>query len=287
MKILITGANGQLGSEICRVSTHENYGAYLGNYEDIEGTQFTKLDITDRDKFLEIAKKIRPDWIIHCAAMTNVDLCEVQRDAALAVNVDGTRNAIDASKAVGTDILYVSTDFIFDGKKGYYKEDDVPNPLNFYGDTKLAGERLVGELDKHLIIRPSVIYSKRKGNFFSWALESLKNGEARVVTDQINSPTLNTELAECILELVCKGVNGVYNTVGDERISRYDFVKRVANVFNFDDSRIIPIRTNQLNQKAVRPADSSLDTTKIKGLGIKFSNVENALKKIKKQIETD
>jgi dTDP-4-dehydrorhamnose reductase len=286
MKILITGGSGQLGSEVCRLSSYDTYGTYLKDYESIGGTKFTQLDITDRKGFLNVVRKIKPDWIVHCAAMTNVDLCEDERDNAWQINVNGTKNAVEASKLVESNLIYISTDYVFDGKKGFYKENDMPNPLSHYAKTKLAGEKLlVKNLDRYIIVRSSVIYSKRKGNFVSWILNSLKNGKVRIVADQTNSPTLNTELSEAILKLIDVDANGVYHAASDERISRYDFAKKIARVFNLDESAIIPIKTEQLNQKAIRPMDSSLDTSKIKRLGIKFSNVSDALKKLKKQME--
>lgn len=285
MKIFVTGSDGQLGSEICRVSTHKNYGSYLNDYENVRGTNFIQLDITDRRKFLDLAKKIKPDWIIHCAAMTNVDLCEEQKNMAWSVNVNGTKNAVEASRLAKSNFVYMSTDYVFDGKNGFYTEGDIPNPLNHYAKTKLAGERFVEGLDKYILIRSSVIYSKRKNNFISWVLDSLKNGSVKAVIDQINSPTLNTELAECILKLINKDVNGLYHVAGDERISRHDFAKKIAKIFGFNEEAIEPIKTEQLNQKAMRPKDSSLDTSKIKKLGIKLSNVNDALKKLKKQME--
>lgn len=284
MKILVTGAEGQLGSEIYRLSNHENYATYINAYEAVRDTKFIQLDITDKKEFLNIVEKIKPDWIIHCAAMTNVDLCEEKKDMAWATNVGGTKNAIEACRLGKSNLVYISTDYIFDGNKGNYKEEDMPAPLNYYGETKLAGERLIEKLDKYIIVRSSVIYSKRANNFATWVLNSLKSGQIKVVTGQINSPTLNTELAECILKLIDKDVSGIYHAAGDERISRYDFAKRIAKVFNFDERAIIPIKTGQLNQKALRPRNSSLDTSKIKRLGIKLSNVSDALKKLKRQM---
>ena len=176
MKILVTGAGGQLGSEVCRLSSYDTCGTYLKDYKNIDSTKFTQLDITDRRKFLDVVRKIRPDWIIHCAAMTNVDLCEEQKDKAWSVNVDGTKNVIEASRLVKSNFIYISTDYVFDGKKGFYREDDIPNPLSHYAKTKLAGEKLVETSGRYIIVRSSVIYSKKKGNFVSWVLDSLKNG---------------------------------------------------------------------------------------------------------------
>jgi len=285
MRIFVTGAEGQLGSEICRISEHENFGTYLEEHEALNNTTYVQLDITNRERVFETIKKLKPKWIIHCAALTNVDMCEVQRDATWSVNVEGTKNIADASRAIGAKVLYVSTDYIFDGKKGMYKEEDEPNPLNYYGKTKLEGEKIVQGLKDSIIIRSSVMFSRDKPNFLLWVLRKLKEGEIGIVTDQINSPTLNTELAECILKLIEMDVTGVYHTAGDERISRFNFARKIAETFGFDKSMIKPIKTEQLNQIALRPVDASLDITKVKSLGIKFSDIKTALEKLKEQME--
>jgi dTDP-4-dehydrorhamnose reductase len=287
MKLFITGADGQLGSEICRLSKHENFGTFLKEHDNITNTNFVQLDITNGEHVFETIKKIKPDWIIHCAAITDVDFCEEHEDIAKSVNVGGTKNLINASKFIRASFLYVSTDFVFDGKNGMYKETDQPNPLSIYGVTKLEGEKIVQELNNHIIARTSVIYSRYENNFVLWLLSKLKakDNNITIVTDQINSPTLNTELAECILRLIEISARGIYHTAGDERINRFDFSQKIAKIFGLDNSLIKPIKTKQLKQKAIRPLDASLDTSKIKSLGIKFSNVENALKKLKLQIE--
>lgn len=285
MRIFVTGAEGQLGAEICRISKHDNFGTYLEKHGTLINTEYVQLDITKRELVFETIKKIEPEWVIHCAALTDVDLCEQQQDAAWSVNVNATKNITDASKAVGAKVLYVSTDYVFDGKKGMYKEYDQPNPLNYYGKTKLEGEKVIQSLNNSIIIRSSVMYSRDRHNFLLWVLDKLKEGEIGIVTDQINSPTFNTELAECILELIKIDATGLYHTAGDERISRFDFGRKIAETFGFDNSLIKPIKTAQLNQKARRPVDASLDISKVKKLGIKFSNVENALKKLKEQMK--
>lgn len=285
MRLFVTGVGGQLGSEICTLSKHENFGTYLKEHENLSNTEYIKLDVTKREKVFDTIKKIRPDWIIHCAAITDIDLCEEQNKVAWLVNVEGTKNIIDTSKIVGANVLYVSTDYIFDGRQGMYKENDKPNPLNYYGKTKLEGERIVQSLSRFIIVRSAVIYSRNKPNFVLWVLDKLKSGEVSIVTDQTNSPTLSTDLADSILKLIEKDVTGVYHAAGDDRISRYDFAIKIAEAFDFDKRLIVPIKTVQLNQKALRPRDSSLDTSKIKSLGITFSNINDALKKLKRQME--
>jgi len=281
MRLLVTGADGQLGSEICRLSAHDTYGTYLNSHADGGKTKFVRLDITDQAAVSETLRRLKPDWVVHCAAMTGVDACETNMDAARNVNVGGTKNLVHACEAAGAAMVYISTDYVFDGKKGNYKETDAPNPLNYYARTKLEGEVIASTLEKHVIVRSSVIFSAKENNFVSWVLESLKAGRTKVVTDQINSPTLAAELAECVLELIGKNAQGVYHAAGAERISRYDFARKIAKAFGADEKLIVPIRTAELRQKAVRPADSSLDIEKVKRLCIVFSNVDGALRKLK------
>jgi len=287
VRLVVTGAGGQLGSEICRLSAQETYGTYLGSRPAPVGrANLIEMDITDVDAVGKVFASLRPDCVVHCAAMTSVDSCETDKYTAWEVNVDGTKNIVRACGKYGASLVYISTDYVFDGTKGNYVETDVPNPLNHYARTKLAGEMLAGTLGNHLILRSSVMFSSGGKNFVSWVRDSLSKGQTKIVTDQINSPTLAAELADAVLKLVELKATGVYHTAGDERISRYDFAKTIANIFGLDASRITAARTAELFQKAVRPADSSLKIEKVKKLGIVFSNAEKALRKLKEMEDT-
>ena len=286
MRMIVTGSSGQLGSEICRLSTHETYGTYLGDLPRAGRAKPMRMDITDAEAVNKVFASVKPDCVVHCAAMTSVDSCETDKDMAWEVNVDGTKNIVRACSKFGASLVYISTDYVFDGKKGNYVETDVPNPLNHYACTKLAGEMLARTLDKHMILRSSVMFSAGGNNFVSWVRDSLSKGQTKIVTDQINSPTLATEMAETVLRLVELDATGVYHTAGAERISRYDFAKAIAKVFGLDASRITAAKTAELGQKAVRPVDSSLKIAKVKKLGITFSNVEKALRKLKEMEDT-
>jgi dTDP-4-dehydrorhamnose reductase len=279
--MIVTGAGGQLGSEVCRLSTHETYGTYLGERPHSGKAKLVQMDITDAAAVSKVFSSVKPDVVVHCAAMTNVDSCETQKDIAWDVNVDGTKNIVRACGKSGASLVYISTDYVFDGKKGNYAETDVPNPLNHYARTKLAGEMLASTLGRHMILRSSVMFSSGGNNFVSWVRGSLLKGKTMIVTDQVNSPTLATEMAEAVLRLVELDATGVYHTAGAERISRYDFAKKIAMAFGFDEKLIVPIKTDELHQKAVRPRDSSLDIAKVKKVGIAFSNADGALEKLK------
>ncbi len=282
MKILITGAHGLLGTKLMKI---------LSKKFDVIGTDIKdsdyQLDISIKKKVIVLFNKIKPDIIIHCAAYTDVDGCEINKKQAYNVNVIGTKNIAKASELINAKLMYISTDFVFDGKKGNYNEKDKPNPLSYYAQTKYEGEKFVREHPNHLIARSSVLYGYNHENdnfnFTKWIIDSLKEGkQLRIVTDQINSPTLIDDIAYALIKLFDK--NGIYNVVGPEAMSRYGFAVKIAEVFGFDKKLITPITSKEFPQKAVRPKDVSLDISKIKKLGIKMSNVKKGAMKIKKQM---
>jgi len=280
---LVTGAGGLLGERI--IELDENAIGLYYTRKPLIDRNLIKLDITNRKEVFKIFKDFQPKCVIHCAALTNVDYCEEHKKEAYTVNVEGTKNVVDACKEIGAKLVYVSTDFIFDGKKGSYKESDKPNPLSYYGFTKLKGEEFVRKLENYVIARTSVIYGPNKSNFVFWVLESLRKGKKiKVVTDQYNSPTYNLDLAKALLKLSEKG-HGIYHTAGSERISRYEFAKRIAKIFNLDSDLIEKITSHELMQKAKRPFDSSLNVEKIKkDFDIIFSDTLNGLKMMKKEV---
>jgi len=161
--------------------------------------------------------------------------------------------------------MYISTDYVFNGEKGYYKEDDLPDPINYYGLTKLKGEDVVKKICNNFVIaRTSVIYGVNKINFVLWVIDQLKKKkQVNIVKDQYVSPTLNIDLAEQILGLIEKDARGIFHTSGGERINRYYFTMIIADVFGLDKKLINPVRMKDMKWHAKRPADSSLDVSKI------------------------
>jgi len=268
MRILVTGATGLLGSKLVEKLVRRGYHVYSGynKREPINGEPI-KVDITKNDEIEKVFEVSKPDVVIHAAALTNVDECEMNKELAWKTNVIGTKNITNMSKRYNAFLIYISTDYVFDGKKGMYREDDEPNPINYYGFTKLKGEEEVMELSNYSIVRTSVIYGSApasgKTNFALWVIENLrKRKEIKVVTDQWNSPTLNINLADMIIELLEKRLNGIYHLAGATRISRYDFARLLAKVFGLDESLIIPITSDKITWVARRPQDSSLDISK-------------------------
>jgi dTDP-4-dehydrorhamnose reductase len=209
---------------------------------------------------------MQPDVIIHTAALTNVDYCENHQKEAWKINVEGTKNIVEKCMEINAKLVYISSDYIFDGNSGPYKEDANPNPINFYGATKLEGEKLVSSLPHYLIIRTTWVFDCNfdEKNFAIRLVNNLKNGlQVKVPNDQFGNPTLARNLADAIIELISKNKNGIYNIVGLNRLSRYEFALKLANTFGFDKKLILGVTTEQLSQIAKRPKLAGLIPDKV------------------------
>ena len=264
MKIFITGGSGLFGSKVAEIAQARGDEVFSGYAHNLpEYGRAVKFDLLDEKTISELVGKIEPEVIIHSAALTDVDRCEREQELAYKMNVDGTRAIATAAEKAGSFLIYISTDYVFDGLCGMYREDDRPNPVSYYGYSKLQGEQFC----RGCIARTCVIYGSRpasgKVNFALWLLSNLNSGkEVRVVTDQFITPTLNTNLAAMVLEAADRRLCGVYNLVGATRISRYDYALELAREFDLDKSLILPSRMADLTWAAKRPIDSSLDTSK-------------------------
>lgn len=286
MKILVVGGSGLLGVKVHKLLEENNHDVYVTYHQNpIEKENCFQLDITKKDDVLNIFKKINLEVVILAAAYTDVDGCEKNKEKAFEVNVKGTINVANTVEKMGIKLVYVSTDYVFDGKKGLYKEEDPVNPINYYGQTKLEGEESVKNIcNNYIIARTSVIYGSNKRNFVTWVIEKLKNKEPiRIVTDQFVSPTLNIDLAEQILGLINKDVRGIFHTAGGQRISRYEFCRIIADVFGLDKNLINPIKMEDMSWIAKRPVDSSLDVSKISRIKKPYI-VKEALKMLQDDI---
>ena len=290
MKLLITGASGLLGTKLCEIAlrkNHEVYSAY-SQHRPLYGTP-VKLDILDLKAEQQILDKIKPQGVVHAAALTDVDKCEMEKELAWKTNVEATTNLVRLCKEHDAYLVYVSTDYVFNGEKGTYKEMDDPAPINHYGLTKLKGEEAVQTLNKYCIVRGSVIYGSTpatgKTNFALWLLDKLrKKEEVKIITDQWNSPTLNVSMAEMILQILEKRVNGIFHLAGATRLSRYEFAEHLAETFNLDPKYIKPVQSEHIKWIAKRPKDSSLDVNKAKRtLAIKPLEIREALEIMKKE----
>lgn len=285
MRILITGGSGLLGSRIAEIALreHEVYAGYCHNKP--EFGEPVKLDLA-KDTDLEVIYNIKPEFIIHTAALTNVDECEANKALAYKINAEGTKRVVEIANELGAFLVYVSTDYVFSGDKGMYKEDDEPNPIDYYGYTKLLGEKYCD-----CIARPCVIYGAKpasgKVNFALWLIDNLRNRkEVKIVTDQFITPTINTNLAKMLLEVAGRELKGVFHLAGATRVSRYDFALQIANKFGLDKDLIIPSRMAEMKWIASRPKDSSLDTSKAsRYLKEKPYDLDRALRVLKEEME--
>ncbi len=291
MKLLITGASGLYGSKLAQLALARGIEVYSSDIQSLSVFgEFVKLDISGKTQVDESFKAIKPDVVVHAATLTDVDKCETNKELAWKINVEGTKNIVEAAHDAGSFLIYISTDYVFSGEKGLYKETDKPDPINYYGVTKLKAEEIVQTQAEYFIARPSVIYGSTpaagKVNFALWLIETLRKGErVKIVTDQWNTPTLNTNLAEMTLEVVERQLTGIYHLCGATRVSRLEFATSIANAFGLDPSLIDPVLSSQFTWPAKRPMDSSLDTSKAqKALQSKPLVMAEALKQLKSEL---
>lgn len=272
MKILITGAEGQLGRDLVKVLSdrHQLFPFDLD------------LDITDYSKIISTIPSVKPDLVIHAGAMTDVDGCELNPDLAFKVNALGTQNVALACQQSNAKIVYLSTDFVFDGRKREpYTEFDTPNPLSVYGKSKLAGENyLTSLLPEHYIIRTAWLYGKEGKNFVKTILKlAEEKDELRVVNDQVGSPTYSYDLAEMIAKIIETDFFGIYHVTNAASISWYEFAQKILEMAGKGGVKIIPITSDELNRPAPRPAYAVLRNyvLELRGIG-KMRHFEEALK---------
>jgi len=295
-RILVIGSNGLLGQKVAEQLVRGSAARItLASVEDVPvrdllSTEYIRLDLTVRKDVREVVGTVNPDVIINCAAMTNVDACETERDMAWKINVSGVEHLVEAARGKGATIVHVSSDYVFDGKSGPYTEDDRPEPLSYYGKSKLASENALRTSGlPHFIARTMVLYGIAPGvkaNFALWLIKSLNAGQTvRIVDDQIGNPTLVDDLAFGLLRAVELGKSGVYNIAGRDIVTRFEFAVRLAKFFGLDPKLIHPIKTAQLRQPAARPLRSGLITLKAEvDLGLKPSTIEEGLAILKSQL---
>ncbi len=272
-RVLITGVNGLLGQKLSIAFTpnrYELFGIDLAPKKTLEilPLQYHQLDLTERKETVELIKEINPDVIVHTAALTDVDGCERKKEYCWKINVDATNNVIDGGKPSKAHIIFISSDYIFDGSAGPYSETDQPNPLSYYGKTKLASENILrGQSDPWTIIRTIVLYgfgAKLRASFITWLLKELRAGNpVRIVDDQWGNMALADDLANAIERCVNLNKTGIYNVGSSDFMSRYEFAQKTAEIFELDASLITPIKTSDLKQLAERPLKSGLTIEKV------------------------
>ena len=263
MKLLITGANGQLGHELVR--------ATIAAGHEVVATSHETFDITDKlavDAAITVA---RPDVVIHAAAWTAVDACESDPDKAMLVNGTATKYIADAAHAVGAHVVYISTDYVFDGSKtSAYDEEDAPNPQSVYGASKLEGERALGAIDA--IVRIAWVCGFYGSNMVKTILRLAEQPQLKFVDDQIGNPTFADDAAEMIVRIATEKRSGTWHVTNQGDVSWYEFAREVLMAAGFDASKVAPIKTHELQppRPAKRPFNSVLNNTSLKRAGIEL-----------------
>jgi dTDP-4-dehydrorhamnose reductase len=265
MKILISGCDGQLGSDCEQV---------LRTNHDVVGVDLKDMDITDLAVVKKVTGHVRPDVVVNCAAYTNVDACETDRSLAWKVNVQGPGNLASMVDKYGGRLMHVSTDYVFDGRKDPfepYLEDDEPNPLSYYGRTKLEGEMAVRQAtDHYLILRTAWLYGVRGHNFLKTMLKLALNhpeGAIKVVNDQFGSPTWSHTLALQIAKLVQVNGQGIYHATSEGHCTWYELAKYFLETVGVPHV-LVPCATEDYPTPAPRPRNSVLENRQLKDKGI-------------------
>lgn len=261
MKVLITGAGGGLGRDLL---IHLQAAGY-----EVHGFDRRKLDVTDADRVRATMMRLKPDAVIHAAAYTAVDQAETESDACYRVNVLGTRNVAIAAEETGAKLVYISTDYVFDGEKGeLYQEYDLPKPINRYGYTKYAGELLVRSLSSRwYIVRVSWLYSAHGNNFVKTMLQlAAEREEIQIVDDQIGSPTYTADVARFLAELLRTSYYGIYHATNRGSCSWYEFAREIFALKGLT-VKLEPVSTDEFPRPAKRPRYSVLDHMSIRAQG--------------------
>lgn len=269
MKILVTGANGMLGQDLCPILEDEGF--------DVIETDIDNLDVTNKKCSEDFIMKEKPDIIIHCAAYTNVDEAEENEEKAYEINANGTKNIAEICKKNDITLIYISTDYVFDGtKETKYLPSDKTNPINVYGKSKVAGEEAVKRCNKHYIVRTSWLYGHHGRNFVETMISLKDKEEVKVVDDQTGCPTWSVDLAEGIVALIQEEAPfGTYHICGSGEVTWYGFAKKIFEFCNFKVN-LKPCTTKEFPRKAARPKHSVMDNDGI---------CENWEKSLKEYIE--
>ena len=296
-KILVTGSNGLLGQKLTdMLRYHSDYELIASSkgenrYPETEGYTYEQLDVTDYTDIERLIVKYQPYAVIHTAAMTNVDQCESEKEACQKLNVDSVAHLIKLANQHPFYLVHLSTDFIFDGTTGPYKETDAPNPLSLYGHSKNDAELLLLASNiNYSILRTIIVYgvaaAMSRSNIVLWAKGALEKGSPiKVVNDQYRMPTLAEDLAKACILAIEKRAQGIFHISGKDYMSVIEMVRRIAKFFKLDDSIIEETDSSTLNQAAARPPKTGFVLDKaIHELGYAPHTFEEGLAVVQKQL---
>ena len=290
-KICVVGASGLVGLNLIKkIQGFDIIGSYNKTPVNLENIQLFQLDVTKHENCEQILK-FHPDFIINATAISDVDYCEKFKDRAYSVNVLGTKNLVKITKKLECKLIQISTHGIFSGKNESYIEDDLANPVNYYGQTKLDSENEVKTLSDYLICRTNLLYGyvsentlnersnySKPTNFVLWVLSELKKtNHIQIVNDQFSNPTLVDNLSKIIESCLKKNLVGTFHTTDMSCISRFEFAKKIALKFGYSESLISEISSGELNQFAPRPTKTCLDCSKIQKNDINLTTLNESL----------
>ena len=290
MKILITGSNGLLGQKIVGQLVDSDIpflATSLGKNrnKNCPDSCYRPMNISDDSQVKSVFQFCSPDYVIHTAAITNVDYCEEHQEECQNINVDGTKILFEAAKKINAHLLLLSTDFVFDGAKGNYTESDEPNPLSIYASSKYEAEKLLTS-SAYLnwsIARTIIVFGEgdnlSRSNIVLWAREALRKGSPlKIIDDQFRSPTWADDLAWACIQICKLNKKGIYHISGPESMSIFDLVMRIGRFYDLDCSSIEKTTSESLNQAAKRPPITGFDLTKAKNdLGYAPKTLEESL----------
>ncbi|MHA7733137.1 SDR family oxidoreductase [Nitrosopumilus sp. S6] len=284
MKSVLVIGRGFLGNYVLKEFQQSGYSVYSSRLKNCSKTDFV-IDIQKIDSIKCVVEKINPDLIINCAAITDLDYLEDYPKIGFSINSEGVKNLAKIAKQNKTKLIQISTDGLFDGKKGMYSEDEIPNPINTYGKTKLLAERYVQEeSDDYLILRTNFVgYDLDGKNILNWMIKKLSNSEPLIgFDDVVFTPLEVSYLAKSILKSSTLDENHILNLSSNSKISKYQFALMVADIFSFDKKLIQKGKISDVDFKAKRPLDTSLSNEKAKKLlNMDFENLQTSLKNIK------
>lgn len=295
-RILITGSNGLLGQKLVSLlkKNHQLLATSTGSniINDKSNYSYSTLDITDKKSVELLFHSFKPEVVINSAAMTNVDGCEDEKEKCFDINVKAVQTLCDLCEEFNSHLIHVSTDFIFDGQDGPYKEEDVANPLSYYGTTKHESELVLRESKVNwTILRTIILYGTadnlKRNNIVLWGRKALKDGQSlNIIDDQFRSPTLAEDLAQACKLAFEKNAFGIFNTSGKDIMSIFEMVERMAEFYKCDKSNINRISSDTLNQKAKRPPKTGFVLDKaIKELGYQPHSFEQGLQILENQLQ--
>jgi dTDP-4-dehydrorhamnose reductase len=275
MKVLVTGANGLLGQHLIKQLLNENFkvlatakGPGRLPFTNDDSYRYFDVDITDAFRLNLLMKSEMPEVVVHAAAMTQVDQCELNQEECSKVNVEGTANVVIEAEQYSRFLIYISTDFVFDGEKGNYNEEDDLNPINWYGFTKMEAESIVETSEMPWsIVRTCLVYGNvlqgTRTNIISWVRESLEAGkDIKVVSDQVRTPTYVADLARGIVLIIKKNATGVFHIAGKDIMTPYDIAVKTAELFGLDKTKMTKADQTSFSQPGRRPLKTGFDISK-------------------------